>query len=384
MTAMATDWTRQNPRLVVVIALTLAVLLNSCGDTEESLPAPSDFTVLAQEADGFLQARPGQPLEFPRDHGAHPGYRIEWWYLTANLEDDAGQQYGAQWTLFRYQTRLSENPSTANPWQSEQLYMAHFAVTTPDDHMAFQRYARGGKHGDIAQAGVRIEPFSAWMDDWSLSSSGETWLPLRVSATAGDTALKLDLAASGPLVLQGEDGFSKKHPNGGGSYYYSQPFIEAKGELTIDGEVVAVSGAAWIDREWSSQFLQSDQVGWDWFSVHLDSGEKLVLFRLRGHEGADDSGHYQYGALINQDGSQQALGTSQIVMEEIEFETVAGRELPLRWRIDLPEIEREFVVIALHPDQWMNLDYPYWEGVILVEGDTPGSRGRGYLEMTGY
>ena len=372
-----------SPRLAVTL---LAVILGmtACSEAEEQAIETSDFNVLAQQAQGYVQAVPGKKLEFPRDHGAHPGYRIEWWYVTANLEDDDGQQYGAQWTLFRFQTRPNHEAAEANAWQSAQLFMGHFAITTPGDHRAWQRYARGGLHGDIAQAGVRAEPFAAWLDDWTLHSSEDAWLPLEVSASAGDDAISLKLHATGPLILQGEGGFSQKHPEGGGSYYYSQPFLEATGSLTSNGEVIEVSGVAWIDREWSSQFLQADQSGWDWFSIHLDSGEKLMLFRLRSSEGTGAAGDFRHGVLLAPDGTRLELDPNEIHMEPLEHEPVAERQLPLRWRIDLPEIGREMEVDALYADQWMDLDYPYWEGVINVTGSNPGSRGRGYLEMTGY
>ncbi|MDX1554415.1 MAG: lipocalin-like domain-containing protein, partial [Xanthomonadales bacterium] len=323
-------------------------------------------------------------LVFPRDHGAHPGYRIEWWYVTANLEDAQHRPFGVQWTLFRYQTRPDSASDEENAWQSRQLFMAHFAVTTPTGHHAFQRYARGGLHGDIAQAGASAEPFAAWLDDWTLASAGDEWLPLALSARAGPVAVALDLTAKGPTVLNGESGFSQKHPSGGGSYYYSQPFLGVTGQLSIDGETYLVTGDAWLDREWSSQFLQADQAGWDWLAVHLESGEKLMLFRLRGREDSNTSGDYVYGSLIRADGSQHVLDQSAIEMNALAFDTIAGRRLPLHWRIELPTLERVLDVTALHPEQWMDLDYPYWEGVVRVEGASPGTRGRGYLELTGY
>ncbi len=374
------------PASIRLFALTViaSLLLQGCSEHESHITNRADLTVLAQQADGFLQARPGRPLTFPGDHGAHPGYRIEWWYLTANLEDAEGRPFGTQWTLFRYQSRPDSDESPGNAWQSEQLFMAHFAVTTPNQHRAFQRYARGGLHGDIAQAAVHAQPFAAWLDDWTLASIGEDWLPLELAARQGAVAIQLELGASGPLIEHGNGGFSQKHPQGGGSYYYSQPFLEATGQLRVNGETVAVQGDAWLDREWSSQFLQADQVGWDWFAVHLDSGEKLMLFRLRGRKGPGNPGDYKYGALIGADGGHTELEGSQIVMEELAFELVAGRRLPLRWRIELAAQQRVLEVSALHPEQWMDLDYPYWEGVIQVDGDSPGSRGRGYLELTGY
>lgn len=367
-------------------ALLLAACLVSggCGPAPEA-GGQADFAVLAQAADGYARARPGQLLDFPRDHGAHPGFRIEWWYLTANLEGDDGQDYGAQWTLFRSAVRPPGSFEAVNPWQNAQVYMAHFALTGPDGHRAFQRYARGGVHGGEARAGASARPFSAWLDDWALSSTGSAWLPLEVRASQDNNALQLALDSDRPLVLQGEGGFSQKHPGGSGSFYYSHPFLQARGELMIDGRRVSVAGDAWLDREWSSQFLQADQVGWDWFALHLDSGEKLMLFQLRGSTRGEKAGHnFRHGVLISPDGGKKTLDPERIDLQVKGRERVAGRLLPLAWQIHLPEIERSFTVKALHPDQWMDVDFPYWEGVVTVSGKETGSQGMGYLELTGY
>ncbi len=367
-------------------ALLLAVCLVSggCGPAAET-DGQADFALLAQAADGYARARPGQLLDFPRDHGAHPDFRIEWWYLTANLEGDDGQDYGAQWTLFRSAVRPPGSFETANPWQNTQVYMAHFALTGPDGHRAFQRYARGGVHGGEARAGASAWPFSAWLDDWELSSTGPAWLPLEVRASQDNNALQLVLDSDRPLVLQGEDGFSQKHPGGSGSFYYSQPFLQARGELRIDGRRVSVAGNAWLDREWSSQFLQADQAGWDWFALHLDSGEKLMLFQLRGSAAGEKAGHnFRHGVLIDPAGGKKTLDPERIDLQVKGREKVAGRLLPLTWQIHLPEIQRSFTVKALRPDQWMDVDFPYWEGVVIVSGKEAGSQGMGYLELTGY
>jgi len=361
-------------------AFCIVLLLGGCG------PAPpagsvSDLALLAQGADGFTQARPGLRLQFPRDHGPHPEFRIEWWYLTANLEDGQAQSYGAQWTLFRFAVRPRDVLAGATAWQTGQVFMAHLGITTPEGHFAAQRYARGGDHAGIAQAGVRTAPFAAWLDDWSLVSTSSEWLPLQVSARQGRFAIDLRLEATGPLVLQGESGFSQKHPDGGGSYYYSQPFLAVSGTLQLDGRSVPVSGQGWLDREWSSQFLQPDQAGWDWFALHLDSGEKLMLFRLRGRDGRGD---YRHAVLISPAGASRELDSSLVGLEVLEEMNVRGRRLPLRWRIDLPEIDRMLEVEALHAEQWMDVDFPYWEGVVSARGSGPGSSGKGYLELTGY
>ena len=369
-------------RMVSGTALAVIVLacgLSACGPADPG--GQSDFAVLARAADGFETAEPGRRLEFPRDHGAHPGFRIEWWYLTINLEDATGAQYGAQWTLFRTATTPEESHKMENAWQSGQVYMAHFAITWPQGHRAWQRYARGGDHAGLSQAGVRADPFAAWLDDWELADDGEGGLVL--NARQDDAFVKLQLGGNDRVVLQGIEGYSQKHPNGGGSHYYSQPFLEARGEIGLDGKRVSIQGQAWLDREWSSQFLQDDQQGWDWFALHLESGEKLMLFRLRPQPG-QSSGAYLHGVLIGTDGQKRNLDPDRIGMEISDRTMVAGRKLPLHWSVRLPEIERAFEIRALHPEQWMDLDFPYWEGVVLVSGDGPENSGRGYMELTGY
>jgi predicted secreted hydrolase len=259
--------------------------------------------------------------------------------------------------------------------------MAHFALTWPRGHRAWQRYARGGDHGGLARAGVRAEPFAAWLDDWELADDGQGGLQL--NARQDDFFVQLRLGGNDRIVLQGIDGYSQKHPDGGGSHYYSQPFLAAHGEIGLDGERVTVMGNAWLDREWSSQFLQDDQQGWDWFALHLDSGEKIMLFRLRPRSGKT-SGAFVHGVLIGADGHKQNLDPDRLELDVADHTTVAGKKLPLRWSVRLPEIDRAFEIRALHPEQWMDLDFPYWEGVVLVSGDGPENTGRGYMELTGY
>lgn len=368
--------------LIAVLTVSTLLLCNCARD--EPPTQNSGLAVLAQHAESYTQARPGQPLVFPRDHGPHPGYRIEWWYLTANLNDAEGRAYGAQWTLFRLAARPPGERGLADAWQNDQVFMAHIAITTPDQHVSFQRYSRGNLDQETSRAGVIAEPFSAWLDDWVLKSTTSDWLPLEVSARQDEYAFHLRLHSSLPLVLQGEAGFSQKHPNGGGSFYYSQPYLKASGDLLVNSQVVPVTGEAWLDREWSSQFLQGGQVGWDWFSLHLESGEKLMLFRLRQGGGENQDGVFLHGRLMAPDGSTTPLEPGQIELKPMRETDIAGRDLPLHWHIDLPQINRQFDIRPLHPEQWLDVDFPYWEGAIIVAGNGSKNSGRGYMELTGY
>ena len=366
----------------MIFASLLAAAIAACDRVPEQ-PRSSDFAVLAQAAEGYARAENGAVLQFPRDHGEHPDFRIEWWYLTANLQDEQGRSYGAQWTLFRTAVKPPEPGAPPGVEGNRQIYMAHFALTWPDGHTAFQRYARGGHSPEASRAGVTSSPFFAWLDDWTLRSLAPGWLPLEARARQDGYRLELNLDSQLPLVLQGENGFSQKHPQGGGSYYYSQPFLAASGTLTIADETLPVSGQAWLDHEWSSQFLQEDQAGWDWFALHLESGEKLMLFRLRERQ-PGDTGNYRHGVLISPTGESTVLDPARIRFQVAGTQPVAGRTLPLHWNISLPEIGRELEIRAIRADQWMDVDFPYWEGAVTLTGETAGSRGTGYMELTGY
>jgi predicted secreted hydrolase len=341
-----------------------------------STPAlPQGFADMGAPADGFALPDRATVLTFPRDHAAHPEFRIEWWYLTANLEGPDGTPYGLQWTLFR--TAMA--PGEGEGWQSPQLWMGHAAVTTADAHFVAERLARGG----IGQAGVTVggdAPFRAWIDDWqmlSTASEGSDALSALTLSASGETfGYDVLLTAEGPLVLHGDRGYSVKSDAGQASHYYSQPFYRLTGRLDLPGGPVEVTGNAWLDREWSSQPLSPDQTGWDWFSLSFDSGEKLMGFVLRdGGEG------FASGTWIAADGTAAPVQPGALSAEPLSRASMAGREVPVEWRLSLPERNLDVVLSALNPKAWMATSIPYWEGPVSITGSHPG---RGYLEMTGY
>ena len=351
-------------------ALAAALALAPAGASAQ----PAGFAGLGKTAPGFAEVAPEASIVFPEDHGPHRAYRTEWWYVTANLEGPDGERYGAQWTLFR---RGIEPGAPEKGWDTGEIWMAHAAVTTADAHRAAETFARGG----IGQAGVTREPFEAWIDDWSLTTSaGPKADPLseaRLSASGDGFGFELALAAEGPLALHGKGGYSRKSERGQASYYYSQPFYRAEGMLEIGGETIPVTGRAWLDREWSTRLMDSGQTGWDWFALHLGGGEKAMLFRFRQSEGGDAFA----GTWIGADGATAALDPAGVTMEPVGWAEVAGRETPVRWRIAVPERGLDIETEPLNPQSWNALSVPYWEGPIAFEGSHDGV---GYLEMTGY
>ncbi|KRQ97415.1 iron ABC transporter permease [Bradyrhizobium jicamae] len=332
------------------------------------------FAGLSESADGFAPVVPDRTFAFPGDHGPHPEFRIEWWYVTANLTDARGIAYGIQWTLFRQAIAAG---GAQEGWANQQIWMGHAAVTREDTHRVSQTFARGG----VGQAGVAAAPFHAWIDAWEMraldSMNDENIAPCSLKAAGADFSYTLRLDAERPLTLQGDGGYSRKSLREQASYYYSQPHYAAAGILTIDDKPIDVTGMAWLDREWSSQPLAADQSGWDWLSLHFNSGDKLMLYRMRQNDGQ----HYSSGKWIAPDNTVETLGSDDIVMTPLIVTQVAGRKIPTSWRIAVAKMALAIECRPLNPRSWMGTSFPYWEGPIRFEGSHTGV---GYLEMTGY
>ena len=334
--------------------------------TLPSLTYAQGFAGLGEASDGFAVPQQGYEFIFPDDHGPHPDFRIEWWYITANMTGPDGTDYGLQWTLFR----SALTPDEGAGWATPQLYMGHAAVTTPEEHFVTERLGRGG----IGTAGVTADPFEAWIDEWSLSGDFDT---LDLTASGPEFSYAVTLTSDGPTVFHGDDGYSVKSAEGQASYYYSLPFLTLEGVLTLPSGDVPVTGHAWLDREWSSQPLSETQTGWDWFSLSFDSGDKLMGFRLRQTDGDD----YTYATWIAEDGTTTAMPDGALTTEPLSMHQTIGAEVPVRWRVTLPEKGIDIVTEAINPNAWMTTSVPYWEGPVRVSGS---HQGVGYLEMTGY
>jgi predicted secreted hydrolase len=332
------------------------------------------YAGLGESAEGFAQVVPGRTFAFPADHGPHPEFRIEWWYVTANLSDGNGNAFGTQWTLFR-QAIAPGGP--VEGWANQQIWMGHAAVTRADTHRVAEAFARGG----VGQAGVEAQPYHAWIDAWEMRGidpfKDEDVAPVTLKASGTDFSYALRLSALRPLVLQGDGGYSRKSLREQASYYYSQPHYTAKGILTIDDKPVEVTGMAWLDREWSSQPLAPDQSGWDWVSLHFNSGDKLMLYRMRQNDGQ----HYGSGKWFAADGKTDQLASADIEMTPLVVTEIEGRKIPTTWRIAIPKLSLAIECTPLNARSWMGTSFPYWEGPIRFAGSHTGV---GYLEMTGY
>jgi predicted secreted hydrolase len=294
--------------------------------------------------------------------------------VTANLADATGAAYGAQWTLFRQAMRPG---AQQEGWANQQIWMGNAAVTRADTHRFGETFARGG----VGQAGAEASPFHAWIDAWQMRGregmNSDTISPLELNAAGTDFAYNLRLEADHALVLQGDAGYSVKSEQGQSSYYYSQPYLRAKGSITIGDKPVDVTGLAWMDREWSSQPLASDQTGWDWLSLHFREGQKLMLFRLRRNDGH----HFISGKWFSPDGNSRQIVSPEIAMTPKVLTGIAGRHIPTAWDIAIPSLKLGISCAPVNEKCWMGTRFPYWEGPIRFSGSHYGV---GYLEMTGY
>lgn len=347
-------------------------LLLACALYGTAATASDLGTLLGGGNDNFKKALPGQPIQLPTDHGAHPDYRSEWWYLTGNLKDEQGREYGLQWTLFRQ--GIEQEIKSDNPWLTPQLWLAQFAITDlgKGSHQQDERTSRQGPGLAGASGG------EYWIKEWVLTSRGESLFPatLRVQSKVGD--LTLQVSAAKPVVLQGKQGYSEKSP-GNASFYYSYPRLMLSGTLTLDGESRTVTGQGWFDHEWSSSVLADWQSGWDWFSLQFEDGRELMLFRLRTKAGRTEPEN-RYGILIERDGSSRVLSPDDITLTPGKtWRGPKGQAYPVEWQLKAADLN--LTIRARQPNQAMTGRFDYWEGAVTVEGD---AKGVGYLEMTGY
>lgn len=360
---------------LIFVALTLLLVFSCSKQTpmEETVPA---FTANGLNSNG-KKADPHYRITFPKDHLPHPDFDIEWWYLTANLTGNDGKQYGLQWTLFRF-----SDGARFSPWIQGHVFMGHASLHNKDKHWFNEKFAGAG----LGNAGVKASPLTYFIDTWQLSSLGaDSLFPAALNTTIvtsnnnenSNAQVSLRLSADRPFVLQGEQGYSIKTANAShASHYYSQPFISVSGTLTIDGDLVNVTGNGWYDHEWSSQLTSEDTLGWDWFSVHLDDASKLMLFRMRVGEQP-----YITGTFIQPDGKPTTLMPEQIALQVNQYSTSNGRNFPSNWTIKIRDIDINIKVNAVKKDAFNPGIFSYYEGPISVTGSHTGV---GFLELTGY
>jgi predicted secreted hydrolase len=352
------------------------------------LVLPHFLPLRASAETAYPPVVPGHEIAFPRDEGSHPDFRIEWWYVTGQLDDGASKvkaPLGFQVTFFRVRTGLAaDNPSSFAP---RQVLFAHAAVADPVSgklHHA-QRSARTGF--DLAYA--REGQLDVKLDDWSIRQVA----PGRyvTSVHGEDFDFDLTLVSTQPPLLQGERGFSRKGPDPrAASYYYSLPQLAVSGEVNVGGSTRKVSGQAWFDHEWSSDYVDEDALGWDWLGVNLTDGGALMAFRMRDRQG----GERWAGATLRRSSPAGPGAVTTFEPEAVHWTPLqswrsprTGVTYPVQWRVQVGDrrYRVEPLLLDAELDSRPTTGILYWEGPIrLIDEATGREAGSGYLELTGY
>ena len=433
--------------VLIAICFTLSACTENPKDENETLgtSTPNGFFGNMQSSDAFTPVKRGYTVAIPRDHMSHPDFQLEWWYLTFVLSAEDGQEFGLQYTLFRFNTELNAPPSVkvnaensaevnannhiAKNWTNGQQWMGHASLHTAEQHYFEERFASGG----VGNAYVNQQPFTTVIDDWAWKAAqaevqtgaeskamfpsvlkvafgqSSTHHPVRINGkiptTAADSLSELNNAPSvsavkvslnldtyGPFIKQGDNGYSKKTQDERlRSYYYSQPFINAKGTLNIEGNSVRVTGKGWFDHEWTSHLANSEAMGWDWFSLHLDDGSKLMAFRMHAmnenmkNSTSKHSEIFTTASYIAENGTKETIDQANVSITPTAYETInegeSPRSVPTAWRIQIPEKDIDLFIRPFKENQWNNSLFPYYEGRVEIKGSHSGS---GFMELTGY
>jgi predicted secreted hydrolase len=332
----------------------------------------------------FARADAIRNFEFPRDHGMHAEFATEWWYFTGNLETDSARHFGFELTFFRY-ALSSQAPQRASHWGSNQAWLAHFTLTDTRNErfVAAERMGRGA----LGIAGADTNRLDVHVRDWFARRDVQSQA-IQLNAVADEVAISLELTEASPAVLHGDRGLDRKGAaTGNASYYYSIPRLSARGSVRLsDTESLAVTGTAWLDREWATSSLDTGVEGWDWFGLQLEDGTNLMLYRLRGTDGS--SSPFSTGTLMYRDGSSVRLEPDDVQYRVIERWTSPDTRIsyPVEWMLSIPSLETELHVRPRLRHQEFNLALRYWEGAVTVSGSVSGARtaGVGYLELAGY
>jgi predicted secreted hydrolase len=369
--------TRSPRRLAAALAV-LLLLATHFPAAGEDRPGP----------DGFLLALPGYELEYPRDHGAHDGYRTEWWYYTGHLTSGSGRRYGFEVTFFRVGLVPPAAAPAAGRWDLRNLALAHFAITDVDGK-AFRYYEKLNRASPFT-ANAATGFLDVFNEGWRATTARDgAW---RLTASQGGDAIELTLRSRKPPAAHGQNGVSVKAPvEGYASHYYSMTRLEVSGTIIAGGRPrEECRGQAWMDHEFGSSALRENQRGWDWYSVQLDDESELMLYVIRRADGSPDLS--SSGSFITSDNQVIHLRADQLRITPLGRwrSPKSGATYPMGWSVTIPPLKIALTLTPLLRDQELvtsaSTRVTYWEGAVDISGSSDRSavRGEGYVEMTGY
>jgi predicted secreted hydrolase len=338
-------------------------------------PAPSPFETAA----------PGYPYAFPHDHFNHENYQTEWWYYTGNIVDANGHHFGFELTFFRQAT--SREKEKTKTWDMQDLYLAHLALSDLDGGKFYHTERLNRKGPQLAGASEAEQ--KVWNGNWQVR-----WNKDDQQLQAIDTTftLNLHLHPEKPPVIQGENGISQKSAGAGhASHYISLTRLGTNGEITVNGKEFQVAGLSWMDHEFFTTQLGSNEAGWDWLAMQLNDGTELMLYHFRRKDGSPDA--FSSGTYVDGAGKTTHLRASDFTLEPAGDRwnsPETGAVYPTSWKIQVPQLAISLQAKTRLPSQELTtqgkLAPSYWEGAITLTGNRNSQpiSGVGYLELTGY
>ncbi len=327
-------------------------------------------------------ALPAKTLVFPRDRGAHPDFKTEWWYITGHAKSSGsprGNEFGFQLTFFR--SRIDSTQAMTSKFAAKQLLFAHAAITDVQGKKLWhdQRIARDG----FGVATSSESDMAIKLRDWSLKADGSTYT---AELPASDFGLKLQFNETQAVLLQGKNGLSRKGPEAKqASYYYSQPQLATTGSLRVQGKTFDVQGTAWLDHEWSQELLAPGVIGWDWIGMNLLDGSALTAFRLRDKDGG---AVWDGGSFRSAKNDLNVFSKGEVIFKPVRSWTspLTQTTYPVEWIVRTPA--DSYTVKAMIDNQELDSRQStgsiYWEGLSELIDSNGKKVGSGYLEMTGY
>ncbi len=346
----------------------------------------------AGDSSDFLSVTGPCKIQLPKDHGAHPDYRTEWWYYTGNVFSDEGNQYGFQLTIFR--TGISSPsdqkkwPEPASDWRTAHMYMAHASISDINGkrYLHAEKISRGvlGLADATQQAGVT----NAYLGNWSVIISSEKH---KLAAETDDFTIDFTLTSDKSPVFHGDDGYSRKgSAPERASCYYSYTRLQTKGTLVLDGKKMSVHGLSWMDHEFSTEVLEPGINGWDWFCLQFSDRTELMVFQLRKDDGTIHPA--SSGTFVDKDGNTSHLSNDDIDIQQLKHwkSPHSGAKYPIQWEMNISKIELQISILSNLNDQEMqarkSLGVVYWEGSVSAGGKRRAQpvTASGYVEMTGY
>jgi predicted secreted hydrolase len=339
----------------------------------------------AQTTEKYRLAIPGYRYSFPHDYFNHPEFQTEWWYYTGNLQSADGHRFGFELTFFRQ--GIDRNASRDLSWDVHDLYLAHLALSDLSGGR-FYHIERTNRAGP-GLAGVDEANQRIWNGNWQIQWKDFDQL---LQAVADNFELRLTLHPEKAPVIHGQNGVSQKAAGAGqASHYISLTRVDTKGRITLNNKQFELAGLSWMDHEFFTHQLTSEQTGWDWLSIQLQDRSELMLFQIHRKDGSTDP--YSAGTYVDPKGRTTHLRKDDFVLQpasETWKSPQSQATYPMSWKISIPKLQLALDAKTQLPSQELasasSFAPTYWEGAVDLTGEHAGVKiaGSGYLEMTGY